>query len=203
MKSFIFMCSLLLLVCKNNYSQSLILGVKNTRIAIAGYELSCKLGLLIENTMYVQDVKSQYIRLALFYKKDLQYKVNAGLFAFYGQRYNHDYYDLGVRLFTDWHWKVFAFSGALQPLYDSEMKYHTCYSVAVNGYVFSDFAVAIEFKNIPEYRNVEKRASFGLLFDTPVLKVKPEVSIPLTNEEQLTRISISLLYNHKFRSKLQ
>lgn len=202
MKPFLLMCCLLLFICKNDYSQSLILGVKNTRIAILGYELPCKMGLLLENSMYVEDVKLQYIRAALFYKFNLLRNINGGIFAYYGQRYNNDYYDLGTRFFVDWHWKIFVFSGALQPLYDSEMKYYTCYSATVNGYILSDLALTIGFKNIPEYRNVEKRAAFGLLFDTPVLKVHPQVSFPITNEEQLTRISISFIYYHKFKPKL-
>lgn len=81
------------------------------------------------------------------------------------------------------------------PMYDSGMGYNTCYTVHAACRVIQEAALVLDITNIPEYRMVEHRIVPGILFRAHKLWVRPELSIPLNDNVQFTRVLISFRYN--------
>ena len=87
------------------------------------------------------------------------------------------------------------FGAGVMPMYDSGMGYNTCYTVHAACRVIQEAALVLDITNIPEYRMVEHRIVPGILFRAHKLWVRPELSIPLNDNVQFTRVLISFRYD--------
>lgn len=173
-----------------------ILGMDNTKYAYVGIQPFGNFGLVYENSVFVQDVELQYGRIALFYAFE-QFPYIKGSYAFfYGMRYNFDYYDFGAELDVAYyvHSKYLQIKGALQPRYDSDAKGMLGYSISAQTMPLGEVGLFFGYKNLPEYRDVERRVFAGLAFETPRLKVMPEISAPVSSGLATTRVSVSFVY---------
>lgn len=175
---------------------SYVLGMRNSKYAYAGIQPFRNFGMAYENSVFVQDVELQYGRIALFYVFE-HFPYIAGSYAFfYGMRYNYDYYDFGAELDVAYyvHPKYLQIKGVLQPRYDSDAKKMLGFSILVKTMPFGEIGFFGGCKNLPEFRDVERRLFAGLAFETPRLKVTPEISAPISSSLAATRVSVSFIY---------
>jgi len=175
---------------------SYILGMRNSKYAYAGIQPFQSWGIAYENSVFAQDVELQYGRIALFYVFETTFGFSGSYAFFYGTRYNFDYYDFGAELDLKYniHPKYLQIKGVLQPRYDSDAKEMLGYSILTQTMPLGEVGLFAGFKNLPEYRDVERRLFAGVAFETPHLKVLPEISTPVATNLATTRVSISFVY---------
>jgi len=189
---------ILLLLCGMSYAResTYFLGMQNSKYAYVGMRPYENWGLLYKNSIFAQDVELQYGRIAVFYSFFLSNDLSGKCFFFGGMRFNGDYYDVGSELELKYtlHPRYLISRGVLQPRYDSEIGRMLGYSISVQTKPFEEIALFAGFKNLPEYRDVERRVFVGLVFESGHLKVEPEISLPLEMDMERTRVTISFIY---------
>lgn len=177
---------------------SYILGMRNSKYAYAGIKPFQSWGLAYENSVFAQDLELQYGRIALFYVFEIPLGISGSYAFFYGMRYNFDYYDFGAELDLKYniHPRYLQIKGTLQPRYDSDAKEMMGYSILIQTILLEEVGLFAGFKNLPEYRDVERRLFAGVAFETAHLKIFPEISMPVATNFATTRASISFLYTN-------
>ena len=172
------------------------LGMQNSKYAYVGVRPFKHWGVLYKNSVFAQDVELQYGRLAVFSVFSSNINLSGEYFFFGGMRFNGDYYDVGSEL--DLRYTLYSryliLRGVLQPRYDSEIGRMLGYSISAQTMPLEEIGLLAGFKNLPEYRDVERRVFVGLAFESGHLKVEPELSVPLEMDMERTRVSISFIY---------
>ncbi len=180
-------------------TRSIYVGLRNNKYAQIGYQDQCwSVG--FENTLYVRNLKEQYVRVvggASCNTGVWGIGVNADAFA--GINYAGRYYDLGLKVGVQKSLGRVDIAAGVMPLYDSQMGYHTCYTVNAVCCIIQEASIVLDITNIPEYRMVEHRIVPGILFQYKKLWVRPEVSIPLSDNAQFTRVLLSFRYDFILR----
>ena len=175
-------------------SRSIFVGLRNSEYACIGFQTSCwSIGL--ENTLWIRNPKEQYIRLRGGYHQNTHlWNIQLSADAFAGVNYTGRFYDGAFKITLDKTVGRVSFGAGVMPLYDSEMGYNTCYTVHAACRIIQEASVVVDVTNIPEYRMVEHRVVPGFLFKAQKLWVRPELSIPLNDNIQFTRVLLSFRY---------
>lgn len=181
-------------------TKSIYVGLRNNEYACIGFQSgSWSVGL--ENTLWARTPKEQYIRATG------GYRLNTGVWnvifsadAFAGVNYAGRFYDGSLKVGLDKTLGRFSFGAGAMALYDSEMGYNTCYTVHAGCRIIQEASIVVNFTNIPEYRMPEHRIVPGLLFRARKLWVRPELSIPLNDNIQFTRVLLSFRYDFLLKS---
>ena len=191
---------LLFLLCSTAFAQgtTYFLGIRQSKYGYVGVQPFRHWGVRYDNSLFSQSVEYQYGRLALFYSFDTPFNMRGTYSFFYGMRYNQDYYDWGGELNCTLalHPKYFRINGILQPKYDSDIKEMVGYSVSLQTLPLQEVGLLMGFRNLPDFRDVERRAFVGMIFETERLKVVPEVSTPIATKMESTRVAISFVYRN-------
>ena len=167
-------------------SKSIFVGVRNNKYASIGFQAkNWSVGL--ENTIFIRHLNEQYIRAngAFRYSTGV-WGVKFSAEAFFGTNYAGRFYDSGLKIGLDKKIGRVEFGAGVMPMYDSGMGYNTCYTVHAACRVIQEAALVLDITNIPEYRMVEHRIVPG---------IRPELSIPLNDNVQFTRVLISFRYD--------
>ena len=174
------------------------MGFENSKYGFVGFEHDDKWGLAVENSVFVEYIEFQYIRLNLFYRFNLPLEVSGFYTLYMGMRYNRDYFDAGSILYLqrDFWGNRISIRGAFQPSYDSDIKRQYGYLGEGRIRILSDVGLIVGVKNIAEYRENEQRLYGGVFFDAQHLQVRPEISIPTNMKMSVTRVSVSFLYKN-------
>ena len=174
------------------------LGMRNNRYAFLGVDWNKRFGMAVENSVLVQKVGLQYVRVAPFYHRELPYGLDVSYAIYAGSRYDREFYDFGSRLGATFkvHPRFLLLDGVFQPFYDSDMGRNVGYLFEIKSFLLPEVALFANYKNLPEYRALERRVSVGLLFSVSNLAVKPELSTPTDWEMHWTRVSVSFLYRY-------
>lgn len=181
-----------------NSNFAYLLGMRNNRYAFMGIEYSGKVGMVVENSLFTQGVEKQYIRLAPYYRWNIGKYFEGSYIFFVGMRYDGNYYDLGSRL--DFLWLPFYYfqiGGSLMPYYDSVLKRKIGYKAYAQSFVFQDVGLFIGVKNLPDFRETENRYIGGIVIKSGRIWVKPELSVPMSRDSHLTRVSVFFVYNSR------
>ena len=177
------------------------LGMPNTRNIFGGGNISENTGLYLKHSVLINDpdmginLKQQYVRLGAFYQWDFGLFCRGYYLVYGGLRYDRVYWDIGTKAFAT----VGKLHGlnlvlALQPFHDSEMGNFLGYMIRTRSPAIKNITSFVGFKNIPEYRVVERRLSAGLSVDVNNLMVDCEVSSPTSWKTQFTRVSVGFIY---------
>lgn len=182
-----------------NGTTSALFGMRNSNYAFLGIQKDCW-GFAYENSVLVQKPKLQYSRVAAFYSTELPFDISVNYALYGGMRYDQEFYDYGSRISTTWgfHPQYFLLTGTWQPFYDSGYGFHYGYSAGFKTFLLPEIGFFANFKNLPEYRNIERRAEGGLIFKSGNLMVAPQISTPIDGQTPLTRVSVSFLYKLPF-----
>ncbi len=172
------------------------LGMRNNRYAFLGVDWNRRFGMAIENSVLVQKIELQYVRIAPFYHIELPYGLGVSYAIYAGSRYDKEFYDFGSRFGATFkvHPRFLLLDGIVQPFYDSDMGRNVGYLFEAKSFLLPEVAFFANYKNLPEYRALEHRVSVGLLLSVGNLAVRPEISTPTDWEMQWTRVSVSFLY---------
>jgi hypothetical protein len=173
-------------------------GMRNNRYAFLGVDWNKRFGLAVENSVLVQKIELQYVRIAPFYHRELPYGLDVSYTIYAGSRYDKEFYDFGSRLGATFkvHPRFLLLDGIVQPFYDSDMGHNVGYLFEAKSFLLPEVALFANYKNLPEYRALERRVTVGLLFSVNNLAVRPEISTPTDWEMQWTRVSVSFLYRY-------
>ena len=176
-------------------SKSIFVGVRNNKYASIGFQAkNWSVGL--ENTIFIRHLNEQYIRAnGTFRYSTGVWDVKFSAEAFFGTNYAGRFYDSGLKIGLDKKIGRVEFGAGVMPMYDSGMGYNTCYTVHAACRVIQEAALVLDITNIPEYRMVEHRIVPCILFRAHKLWVRPELSIPLNDNVQFTRVLISFRYD--------
>lgn len=149
-----------------------------------------------EHSVYSYDAKYQYWRLYTGSRTTIPYAEFSGR-IFYGRTWCGNYWNAGAlltaRALPPGPVSVFA---TLNPLYDSGLKYHTCFAAGAAVRIFKPVSLRASYTTIPEFRESEKRVRAGVEVKVGGLSVVPELSIPTnpTNRSRRLRLLMSFSY---------
>lgn len=149
-----------------------------------------------EHSIYSYDAKYQYWRLYTGSGCKIPYAELGGR-IFYGRTWCGNYWNAGAlltaRVLPPGPVSVFA---TLNPLYDSGLKYHTCFAAGAAVRIFKPVSLRASYTTIPEFRESEKRVRAGVEVKVGGLSVVPELSIPTnpTNRSRRLRLLMSFSY---------
>lgn len=178
-----------------NNSFSFLMGMRNDRYVFVGVEYASRFGLAVENSMFTQGTEKQYIRVSPFYRWNIDDSFEGSYALYYGMRYDRDYFDVGARVDVLWrHYRYLQVGGTLMPFYDSFLKGLVGYQAYAQTFPLKEIGVFAGAKNLPDFRDVERRFMGGLVFESGRLCVRPELSVPMTGETHLTRVSLFFVY---------
>ena len=173
------------------------LGMRNNHYAFVGVQYASKYGLAVENSVFTQGVEKQYVRIIPMYLWELGYGISGAYSVYGGIRYDQDYYDLGARLDLSWQkYRYFQLVGVLSPFYDSFLKNRVGYQAYIQSFLGQEVALFAGIKNLPDFRDVERRYIGGLVIKTGNVQVRPELSMPMDGGTHLTRVSIFFVYKN-------
>lgn len=194
----------LLLICcllfiSSSFASYYMLGMRNSKYAYVAYENTRHWGFALENSFFVEEVELQYARVAAFYTFDLNLGLEGAYTLYYGRRYNGDFYDVGAILALKYNIvdRLFQIGATFQPFYDSDLKSKNAYNAWVQTIPLEEVGLFLGIKNQAEYRDLERRAYAGVVFDLPHITLKPEVSTPLEKGcKSTTRITVNFVYRN-------
>lgn len=172
------------------------IGMRNSYFGFVGMDIDNKWGLAIEHSIYPQGPEKQYIRGWVFANYAIWDKITIRYVTFAGQTYNDTYYDFGlqaranIQLITNY----LQLLGVFQPYYDSFWKQQNGYLCSIQSMFTKEAGMFLSFKNLADYRDLERRYSAGLLFQVINLFVSPEYSIPLKKDFRAGRMTIFFKY---------
>lgn len=175
--------------------KSIYVGLRNNEYACIGFRANCwSVGL--ENTLWMRNPREQYIRVTGSYRRETGiWGVVFSADAFAGINYAGRFWDGSVKVGLDKTLGRFGLGVGVMLLYDSGLGYNTCYSVHAACRIIQEMSLVLDLTNIPEYRMPEHRIVPGLLFRARKLWVRPELSIPLNDNIQFTRVLLSFRYD--------
>lgn len=190
---FIFIMASLVYAEQSSY----ILGLRSSKYGYIAYQNKNNWGIAFENSIFIQDVELQYARTAVFYTFSALSLLHGSYAAYYGSRYNQDYYDIGTSITCAWDifGKYLQVDGIWQPFYDSDIGLTYGYSAWLQTIPLNEVGVFGGIKNLPDSRDPERRFFAGLVFDLPHMLLKPEVSTPLRKKgRSMTRVMVNFTY---------
>lgn len=176
-------------------------GMPNTRNAFLGLEINDAFGLYVKHSVLINDpdmginMKQQYVRIGSFYQWYGGDYIRGRYWAYGGMKYDQSYWDFGTRAFVAMGPSLgMNLEVMLQPFYDSEMGNFLGYLIRARTPTVKKTNVFLGYKNIPEYRMVERRLSAGFSITKDDLIVDCEVSSPTSWKTQFTRVSLGFIY---------
>ena len=173
------------------------IGMRNSYYGFVGIRLDDKWGATVEQSLYPQGPEKQHIRGWIFSKYSPAKLIDIRYAAFIGTAYNESFFDAGVRadLIANILEKHLQLLGTFQPFYDSFWEKQLGYRCAIQSMFTNELGAFFSFKNLADYRNLEKRYSAGMLFQVKNLYVRPEYSIPLNRDHRAGRTTIFFEYS--------
>ena len=172
------------------------IAMRNSKYGAIGFEYN-DIGVVYENSVFIDVLEKQYARLLIYHDFSWTDRIDLRYSLYYGTRYNQDYYDYGgiFEINTRITKHALRFSGIYQPYYDSDLEISHGYSAALSLFPLSEVGVTGGIRNIPDYRETERRVFAGLVFDTPHLLLQPIISTPLrSGAKSVTRLTINFVY---------
>lgn len=173
-------------------SAQLSLGLRDTRYVNVAYTFASSWTARFEQSVYSEKPKYQYFRLYFGYSRNVG-PVRLSATPFYGMTYGNTYRNCGIDIaagITPLRW--LELDAAVMPLYDSGLKYTTCYSARAAFNCSKAIAIVGTFTNKPEYREAERRVRAGVRFRTGALWVLPEASIATEGNTKNLRMLVSI-----------
>jgi len=174
-------------------------GLRNQRYAFVGVQFQDRFGIAFEESLFNQDFDWQHGRLALFsqYSMPLGFEIEYALFA--GMQYDQSFYDYGSQASLNWTVpnKMIAITGIFQPMYDSDLGMDLAYCAQLLVKPFKDIGFYFGERNIPDFRKVEDRFFGGMLFELERISVLAEISTPVNESIEWTRVGASFIYKSR------
>jgi len=174
------------------------IGLHNTRYVQVGYLFESGLDVTLEHSLYSEHMSYQRGRVYAGYGYDWDDIASVSGKVYASTVWNRKYQDAGalvkgeVKLMKCW-----SVDATLNPHYDTDLHYMTCYAVGTSVKVMPDMAVTAHYSTLPEFRESEKRLNVGILCKVANLQVMPEISIPANSQQKTIRVLCSMRYCFK------
>ncbi len=173
-------------------------GVRDSYYVNAGASVAEHAFLRAEHSVYSYEARYQYWRLYAGGMARVPYASFEGS-VFYGRTWCGSYWSAGSLLTA----RVLppgpvSVSATLNPLYDSGLKYHTCFAAGVAVRVCEPVSLVAAYTTIPEFRESEKRVRAGVEVAVGGLRVRPELSIPACGEHGSRRVRLLMSCSYTF-----
>ncbi len=151
-----------------------------------------------EHSVYSYDAKYQYWRLYAGGMAKVPYADFEGS-AFYGRTWCGSYWSSGALLTA----RALppgpvSVTATLNPLYDSGLGYHTCFSAGAAVRIFKPVSLRASYTTIPEFRESERRVRAGVEVRVGGLSVIPELSIPTESRNRSRRLRLLMSFSYTF-----
>lgn len=180
----------------SNGKKEIVVGLKNNQYGTAGYYFGDWM-LGIEQSIFSENIKHQYIRFNLGYEKQLIECLSFSSQLYSGTEYAGGFYNLGGNLTGKLQMNKIALSAGIHPYYDSALDYFTCFKFEGGYRLTKEIVLHAGYANDPEFRLPEKQFNIGLIFNSSNLFVKPEILIPTEGASKSIRVRCSFTYSFK------
>lgn len=197
-------CALFAVTCagESGGGGTLLLGVRNSRYVMAGYELPAgHCGLELEHGLQAVNIKRQQVRASLFWHDAwLGGRMAARASAFCSTTWSGTYSMTGVHLSAAYSplWRVTA-ELSVNPYYDTEYRWITAWSAGLRGALTRQAALFCTYTTVPDYRLSERRIHAGAAITVGNLSAEAAVSVPLSHTPAQ---SLRLLCSFRYRLPL-
>lgn len=179
-------------------NSSFFTGMRNQRFMFVGVQHG-SYGAAYEQSVFNQDPEQQHGKIGLFAEYSLPLSMTLWYILYGGMQYDLDYYDYGGEVSMLWTFRTCAqIRVRYRPFYDSDLGVHQGYLLQLQLSPFEDVGFYVGLKNMPDYRDVERRFFGGVMFDVGRLGVYPEVSTPVHGSFEWTRVNLNFVYRYNF-----
>lgn len=176
-------------------------GVRDNRHIFCEYLLKNNYLFKLEESVYAESFGFQTLRADVAYTStvsNLQY--SGGLY--FGSAYNGSYFitgaNINLRLTL---FKRLLLMGGLNPHYDSQVKYKTCYAAGAGVRITKNIDFSVAYTTIPEYRMSENRVKGGFRFSVSKLEVEPQLSISVKGNDRFKTLRALMSFKYTFGKK--
>ncbi|MDE6526069.1 MAG: hypothetical protein K2L75_02345 [Muribaculaceae bacterium] len=173
-------------------------GVRDSRYIYADVTYDSHVSVAAEHSVYSYDIGYQYWRLYTGGCFSVPY-ADFDCKGFYGRTWAGTYYSAGAliacRILPPGPVSVFAI---LNPLYDSDFRYTTCFAAGVSVKVCRPVSLRASYTTIPEFRESEKVVRAGFDVHVGGLSVVPELSIPVDPRNRSRKLRMLMSFSYKF-----
>lgn len=185
---------LIMILCEMANAQFHI-GLRDTKYAFVGYKWKSGWNIKLDQSIFDESFKYQYIRCTGKYQANIKY-FSLAASSFAGITYSNSFYDFGISVKGTCHpLKWLGIGAEINPRYDSEYEYETCYMLGVDFHVSDELALLAQYSTISEYRISKKRIKAGLRFAVKNLAVSPMLSFPIEGNAKALRILVGFQYD--------
>lgn len=165
-------------------------GLRNTRYANVSYTLKKHYTFKVEHSIFAEKFGFQQIGGSAAYHnnwKELSYGAEvSGITS-----WNRDYQIAGLKAHAAYRFlnRLLVF-GCINPLYDTDYKYKTCFSVGAACGLVKGIGIFASYTTIPDYRKSEERVHAGFMLKSGHLYARPALSIPVSGNVRFKSLRV-------------
>ncbi|MDE6249866.1 MAG: hypothetical protein K2M29_09190 [Paramuribaculum sp.] len=174
------------------------IGLQNSRYGYLGYTLKDHWNFRLRQSLFSERMRYQQIQLEAAYLGSIgHFDYSGGIYG--STEWGGDWRTGGVKIRGQFNTlKRLHINATINPHYDSEYDYTTCFSVGAEVDIIKSISILASYTTIPDYRKSEKRIHGGASFHVGQLSVTPEISIPVSSSERLKQMRILTSFGYKF-----
>lgn len=173
-------------------------GMRDNRYVYADYTFCRHFNVKVEQSVYAEKIGFQYLRAYAGYRNSVA-GIDYGVQGYFGAAYNGSYHSGGAMAKA--RYKVLEriiIDASLNPHYDSEYGYNTCYSIGAGVVITKNIDIVGEYSTIPQYRMPEKRLNGGFDFHVRSLSVMPRLSIDVAGTSRFKTLRALMGFRYQF-----
>lgn len=173
-------------------------GVRESYYVNVGASVADHAFVRAEHSVYSYEARNQYWRLYAGGMARVPFVSFEGS-AFYGRTWGGSYWSAGALLTARaLPLGPVSVTATLNPLYDSALKYHTCFSAGLAVKVCKPVSLLASYTTIPEFRESEKRVRAGVEVSVGGLRVRPELSVAAESEHRSRSLRLLMSCSYTF-----
>lgn len=169
------------------------IGFRDNSYVNAFYTSRIGLGGGLEQSVFPEVRKYQYVRLLTFYSINIKTS-KIIICPYYGRTYGKVYWSTGAYVDYSFNKEIFFVGGILNPMCDSDFGDIVAYRVYGAAHLYKMIWLTLQYGTIPEYRDVESRYRFGLIFKGDDISVTPQMSFRMPWNSRNIRFLVSMSY---------
>lgn len=171
-------------------------GIRDSRYVYGSYTFKGFTAAL-EHSLYSE--KMGFQRIGIYagyegYRRELHYSA----YATATTTWNGNYQTAGLLATAYYNIGSVSVGGTINPLYDSGLKYKTCFRVGAAVRICSPISVLAYYTTIPDYRMSEKRIAGGFDFHSDNLSVRPQLSLSVEQPTRFKNLRMLMSMNYRF-----
>lgn len=165
-------------------------GLRNSRFVNVSYTLRDHFSFRLEHSVYAEKFGFQEVGLSAAYRNEWR-GLGYGVRVSGSTSWNGDYQHAGLKAHLSYSFfrRLLVF-GCVNPLYDTDYKYKTCFSAGASCNIVKGIDVLASYTTVPDFRKSEKRVHAGFMLRSGQLYARPVISVPITGNTRFKSLRV-------------